>query len=172
MASGPFFEHRRPETHFDTAFDPEQNFMFEASDEELQNAQRDIASLQMLQPDGNDAMPSDFMDPTFFEQGGLSPASQGWPTGQSFEGFSSNFLQTDIINGRANSVVQQFGQITPPDDGTPTFSPSKQKTMPGPSANTTTDAKSERARNAANQRHAKAKKVCSTVFFQSGPFVV
>lgn len=61
-------------------------------------------------------------------------------------------MQSEILEGRPSSVSQQFGQITPPDDTPPKDFPAASNGEPVLSA------KSERARNAANQRHAKAKR--------------
>lgn len=69
--------------------------------------------------------------------------------------------QNDNLKGRGDSVIQQFGQITPPQDRiTPELGDSKiSKTSNG--ARTGQKRKmdtSERARHAANQRHSKPKK--------------
>ncbi|KAK4546382.1 hypothetical protein LTR36_002059 [Oleoguttula mirabilis] len=69
--------------------------------------------------------------------------------------FSTSSMQSAIVQTRRSSVAQHFGQITPPDNS------------PGVKTNTPSDNgraiapvkmdKSQRARNAAIQRHAKAK---------------
>lgn len=94
------------------------------------------------------------MDQFMFENGGMSPDPTSWSNGgvdlqlQSMQG---------IVNNRS-SAAHHFGQITPPQDdmskalGAPSHTV---RSMPPTQAMT---AKSERARNAANQRHAKAKK--------------
>ncbi|KAF7189991.1 Transcription factor atf21 [Pseudocercospora fuligena] len=159
MSSDRMFQDRRQDSHFDSAFDPDQNFMFEdGGGDDMQSMQHNITSLQMLSPEDDAALQPEFMNPAFFDQSSLSPTSQNWPVAQSYEGFSTHSLQNDIVNGRPSSVVQQFGQITPPDDGTPKFSPVKQNTVTASQPTTNSTSKSERARNAANQRHAKAKK--------------
>lgn len=81
----------------------------------------------------------------------LNMNTQSWPAGQSHMDFST---QAAIVHERGNSVVDHYGQITPPEDGTPFAAPR------GAEPDAKMSAKSERARNAANQRHAKAKKVC------------
>lgn len=97
-----------------------------------------------------------FLDPTL----GQSPASTPWMQEQPRQDFHLQVSQAEILAGRASSVSQQHGQITPPDDNSPTVSgnashqPPQRVSGGAPPMN----AKSERARNAANQRHAKAKK--------------
>lgn len=97
-----------------------------------------------------------FIQPIFFNnQGDMPRGPQGWPKSQSPTSFHVQSAQSAIANGRA-SVSQQYGQITPPDE----YSTSEDAgsafnlTQPEQAGNS----KSERARNAANQRHAKAKK--------------
>jgi len=68
-----------------------------------------------------------------------------------------------VMQKRNSSVVRNFGQITPPDDTPPTeLSGHKRKTSAtsdeAPVARTQKMDKSERARNAAIQRHSKSKK--------------
>lgn len=97
-----------------------------------------------------------FVDPFVFDHQGVSPNSPSWSAGMDMHSQSE---QAQIANRRSNSVAHHYGQITPPDDNTPKgfAMPSKSvRAMPPASAAAT--AKSERARNAANQRHAKAKK--------------
>ncbi|KXT18542.1 hypothetical protein AC579_2277 [Pseudocercospora musae] len=159
MSRHSTFQDRRQDSHFDSAFDPDQNFIFEdGGADDMQSMQHHITSLQMLSPAEDAAFQQDLMLPAFFDQRSLSPTSQNWPVPQSYEGFHTLSSQNDIVNARPASVVQQFGQITPPDDGTPKFSPAKQNTLTASQASSDSTAKSDRARNAANQRHAKAKK--------------
>lgn len=80
-------------------------------------------------------------------------------------GFESPFPEPNsmqqIVQNRSR-VHQQFGQITPPDDSVNEFGEPKPTTAEAvvteAAARAKTD-KSERARNAANQRHAKTKKM-------------
>lgn len=61
--------------------------------------------------------------------------------------------QRDLVGSRADSVAQNYGQITPPD-------PESSKAEKGTQMQENDAAKrKERARNAANKRHAKTKKV-------------
>lgn len=73
--------------------------------------------------------------------------------------FSQPGAMQQIVQSRAGTK-QQFGQITPPDDTMTDFVPSKQTPAQSAVAQAAAKAgtdKSERARNAANQRHAKKK---------------
>jgi hypothetical protein len=63
-------------------------------------------------------------------------------------------MRQDIIKNREASVVQRFGQITPPDDNTLELGPRKTSSQSNSSQPPKLD-KSERARNAAIQRHSK-----------------
>ncbi|KAK3069467.1 hypothetical protein LTR53_012172 [Teratosphaeriaceae sp. CCFEE 6253] len=65
--------------------------------------------------------------------------------------------QSEIINGRSDSVVEKYGHITPPDQ-TPTEQDDRKKVpRSSRSGKESKLDKSERARNAANSRHAKSK---------------
>lgn len=65
-------------------------------------------------------------------------------------------MQDEIISSRADSVTQFLGQVTPPNDDSADVPASNSKKQVQ-----TSDAvkRKERARNAANKRHAKSKKV-------------
>jgi hypothetical protein len=64
--------------------------------------------------------------------------------------------QSRIVNARSDSAVEKFGQVTPPDQTPPDLGGGKSGAeVPGTKAKKLD--KSERARNAAIQRHAKAK---------------
>ena len=105
------------------------------------------------------------IDPMTLDQSDFSP-HPSWPAGNPPFPFAPVSPQANIVNSRSDSVTHQFGQITPPDDdGTV----KELKSMPrqptsylpstrGVHSQVSFTAKSERARNAANQRHAKAKK--------------
>ncbi|UJO14280.1 Transcription factor atf21 [Fulvia fulva] len=162
----------------DSAFDPQSGFMFDDSnDDELRNMQQNIASLNVLAEQNGQHFPgmhgvngpnmhaqgtamgdqygANFVDPFVFDQD-VSPDSSSWPASMNMHPQSK---QGDIASRRSTSVAHQHGQITPPDDNTPKgFAlPSKPLRVVPPSSAAAV-AKSERARNAANQRHAKAKK--------------
>ncbi|KAM3423121.1 hypothetical protein BST61_g577 [Cercospora zeina] len=157
----------------DVAFEPHADFAFDdTSHEEYKNMQRDIASLHMfntthLADQAFASIHDTPRDPTphihpealdngvFFEQNSTS-----WPKVQSSPTFHAQSLQSEFLNGRASSVSQHFGQITPPDDKPPKDFPAASRRPAEPTTNTEPplSAKSERARNAANQRHAKAKR--------------
>lgn len=155
----------------DAAFEPQADFAFDdTGNDEYENMQRNIASLNMFntthgtQPDfgpihhpGGDAShhlhPEPLDNPIFFGQNaGITPASTSWAKVKSPRTLHAQSMQSEILDGRASSVAQQFGQITPPDDTPPKEFPAASNGEPPLSA------KSERARNAANQRHAKAKR--------------
>jgi hypothetical protein len=75
------------------------------------------------------------------------------------QNFAGSAAQSQIIQSRAASVTQQYGQITPPNDDTSsefTKDLTSQRILRENEQARTE--KSERARNAAVQRHAKAKK--------------
>ncbi|KAK5698675.1 hypothetical protein LTR97_006323 [Elasticomyces elasticus] len=65
--------------------------------------------------------------------------------------------QTKIAQGRSDSVAEQYGQITPPESASPHKGGRKSSTSSSRSGHATKLDKSERARHAANQRHAKSK---------------
>jgi hypothetical protein len=89
-------------------------------------------------------------DHMFLDQPDLSPNTLSWPKAPLPDQFYSVQSMRSHITRDRNSVAHQFGQITPPDDSNP-------KHVPTP-VEAGASTKSERARNAANQRHAKAKK--------------
>ncbi|KAF2161342.1 hypothetical protein M409DRAFT_59331 [Zasmidium cellare ATCC 36951] len=125
------------------AFDPQPDFLFEdGGDHELANMQNMEQNLSNIMPNHFD--PASFMVPFMMENAPMSPS------------LHPPYTQADIIaNGRGIGV--SFGQITPPEEDFKV-----QDVPPPPSLSTpatqTLSAKSERARNAANQRHSKAKK--------------
>lgn len=107
-----------------------------------------------------DSYNADFVNPFVFDQADEPSGLPPWHQGETFNGHPSQSMLVDIANKRGMSVSHQYGQITPPNDVTP-----KEATGTGtrpfkPAAldEGRQSAKSERARNAANQRHAKAKK--------------
>jgi len=84
-----------------------------------------------------------------------------WQNMQAMPGNSQAMAtQADILSVRSASVAHQYGQITPPDVTTPkSFAAVNQGIGAASQDTSNSNAKSERARNAANQRHAKAKRV-------------
>lgn len=68
-------------------------------------------------------------------------------------------FQNGIVQKRGDSVAQQFGQITPPDDIVPTVPTGRKLSASSQGLSTPKMDKSQRARNAAIQRHAKSKKL-------------
>lgn len=87
-----------------------------------------------------------------------SAQSQGGWQGQFAQDYPSlamsNTTQDQIIGNRADSVTQFLGQITPPDTNAVTSQKRPSETQESDAAK-----RKERARNAANKRHAKSKKV-------------
>jgi hypothetical protein len=85
-------------------------------------------------------------------------ATRGGGFGSAFQ--EANSMQQIVQNRRTTN--QQFGQITPPDDSMNEFGESKNASAEAvvlEAAERAKSDKSERARNAANQRHAKAKRM-------------
>ncbi|CAK3810725.1 hypothetical protein DOTSEDRAFT_69427 [Lecanosticta acicola] len=161
----------------DSVFEPPSGFMFDdetALDaEEISNMQRNIASLNVMNHNdsgfptmgamhGNgmsEQFSPGFVNPFLFDQVDVSPDSPSWHAGSSTMDMRPQSMQEDIVNSRGASVAHHYGQVTPPDDSTPkAFSSMPTQHQPTPPAQSIPNAKSERARNAANQRHAKAKK--------------
>lgn len=83
------------------------------------------------------------------------------PTNVSADVRASAFIppasQTSIAAARSDSVAEKHGQVTPPDSTPPRVSGRKSSTVYSQSSKSTKPSKSERARHAANQRHAKSK---------------
>lgn len=97
------------------------------------------------------------MNSFMFEDDSMSPDPSAWQNGDME--MQPPSLQTDIGHNHGNTVVHQFGQITPPDDDASkalALASYPMRSTPAPSQ--AIHAKSERARAAANSRHAKAKK--------------
>lgn len=91
---------------------------------------------------------------------GQPSASTAWLEEQSQRHVPLHTMQAEVLAGRDSSVLHQYGQITPPNDDSPMAFEGKfhQQTRPVSTEAVPLSATSERARNAANQRHAKAKK--------------
>lgn len=109
----------------------------------------------------NQAPDADFDDSVFLDPMlGQSSGSTAWPKEQPQRDFHLQTMQAEILAGRASSVSHHYGQITPPNDNSPIefVDGSRQLSLPGAGEAPPLSATSERARNAANQRHAKAKK--------------
>lgn len=165
----------------DPAFEPHSTFTFDepSNEEEIRNMKRNITSINMMgdvsshspfdpmsvQTSGapgqvHQQFQPDFVSPFLFDQADVSSESPSWQNVQTLPGnLRIMSMQEDILRGRNGSATHRFGQITPPND-TPKASASANQT---PASTAPPDvsgsiAKSERARNAANQRHAKAKK--------------
>ncbi|KAK3625365.1 hypothetical protein LTR56_020450 [Elasticomyces elasticus] len=87
-------------------------------------------------------------------------ANRVMSTGDFANGKSSYFLpptaQSSIAFARSDSVAEKYGQVTPP-DSTPPEGRRKSSSVSVQSGKTTKPSKSDRARDAANQRHSKAK---------------
>lgn len=89
-------------------------------------------------------------------QGPFAPGEWQNPFQQGFAGAQQPppSMQNQILNDRADSVNQFFGQVTPPDDDSTGVQSSSSKQIQESDA----VKRKERARNAANKRHAKSKK--------------
>jgi hypothetical protein len=101
----------------------------------------------------------------YHQQGEVSPLTPSWsdqmpmpvPVPQmSAHAPLQNPPQAANVTRRGDSIAQ-FGQITPPDD-TSSAEPTGRQESSDAGQKSSTQAKSERARNAANSRHSKAKK--------------
>ncbi|KAK5118951.1 hypothetical protein LTR62_000162 [Meristemomyces frigidus] len=168
----------------DAAFDPNPGYDFaDMADGELRNMQRTIASLDFFDQNGNPYFDSngasglensssfsDFpvgsgafgsgmtpsIDPTNMFADHNSQPSLYMPTDANASRPSS--YQSSIANGRNDSVMEKYGQVTPPDGTKADFSSQRsQSSSQLASTKGSKLNKSERARNAANQRHSKAR---------------
>ncbi|KAK4554423.1 hypothetical protein LTR86_008631 [Recurvomyces mirabilis] len=167
-------------TYGDSAFEPHPEFDFDASEEDLRNMQRSIASLDMFDQNGNPeflspdaqntqdlsafdfpvgsaAFPSDISSvvPANMYANISRPGSMFTPMNPIAHFPTSN--QSDIVNARSSSAVERYGQVTPPDNTPVDVDGQKQQGVGPPTAKGAKLNKSERARNAANQRHSKAR---------------
>ncbi|KAK3680159.1 hypothetical protein LTR78_000536 [Recurvomyces mirabilis] len=167
-------------TYGDSAFEPHPEFDFDASEEDLRNMQRSITSLDMFDQNGNPqfqdpdaqsaqdlsafdfpvgsaAFPPDMssMDPTNMYANVSRPGTMFTPMNPSAPFPTSN--QSEIVSARSGSAVERYGQVTPPDNTSVAFDGQKQQNVGAPATKGAKLNKSERARNAANQRHSKAR---------------
>ena len=104
---------------------------------------------------------ADFVDAIFLDPMlGQSSTSSAWLKEQPYRDFHLQTMQAEILAGRTSSASYQYGQVTPPNDNSPVDfgESSEQRNVPDSAEAPRLSATSERARNAANQRHAKAKK--------------
>ncbi|KAI6807617.1 hypothetical protein KC332_g13310 [Hortaea werneckii] len=177
----------QPPSFGDPAFEPQAGFDFEdCNDDSLRNMENNFASMSGY--DEYDDIMGDGSHNTFaatdaslpdatnsFLQGIASDAgpanashgAQGANNHSQLNPFSvsahnippAEAFQNGIVQKRGETVTQRFGQITPPDDTVPAVQTGRKSSASSQGLSTPKMDKSQRARNAAIQRHAKSKKL-------------